>query len=737
MNISSLLIKTALLALALILIQDASLAQQNAHILGPSENQIDSLQHRFSIETSDQLRMGIARELGLFYTEADQDTAMYFVDMQLQLARSLGERLWEGDALRRLGFLIFTQGRYSESFSLNSQALTLFTDASTERQVWEPGRLSRTGTPEAARLTLLAVAYHNLAQLYGRISTIAEQRALFRKAIEISEKVGDDAIASFMYSNLGASYIEEYPDSAKMYISIALEKGESVGYRRYQGTYLSGMGEAHEAINDFDSADKYYLEGIAESREINNIWHLGRAYYQLARLNQLTGDTARALENAQNSYEVAGSIRNMEVISEAGLLLSTLYEQIGDTDKAYYFLKQSQAASETLQKEDQVRRASDLQFAEQIRLRDIEEVQARSQAQLRMNALMGVLFTIAVVAFLLFRNNRQKQAANTVLEKTLDNLKAAQEQLVQQEKLASLGQLTAGIAHEIKNPLNFVNNFSEVSLEMVEEAREEVRRETEDRRPGSEKSKVKSKKTPSPEGIPMGEGGAEAIAEVGDVTISANDETTSLILEILDDIEANLSKIHEHGSRADGIVKSMLQHSRGGDGKMEPTPLNPIIKEYVNLAFHGMRAGKDSINMDIDLSLDDSIGDVPLVAEDFSRVILNLTNNAFDACAERSRSAMREKLTGDGGPETGYVPKLTVRTKSDNGKVMIEIEDNGPGIPDEIIDKILQPFFTTKKGTQGTGLGLSITNDIIKAHGGNLDIHTQPGQTIFVITLSL
>ena len=235
----------------------------------------------------------------------------------------------------------------------------------------------------------------------------------------------------------------------------------------------------------------------------------------------------------------------------------------------------------------------------------------------------------------------------------------------------------------------------------------------------------------------MGEGGAEAIAEVGDVTISANDETTSLILEILDDIEANLSKIHEHGSRADGIVKSMLQHSRGGDGKMEPTPLNPIIKEYVNLAFHGMRAGKDSINMDIDLSLDDSIGDVPLVAEDFSRVILNLTNNAFDACAERSRSAMREKLTGDGGPETGYVPKLTVRTKSDNGKVMIEIEDNGPGIPDEIIDKILQPFFTTKKGTQGTGLGLSITNDIIKAHGGNLDIHTQPGQTIFVITLSL
>jgi len=307
----------------------------------------------------------------------------------------------------------------------------------------------------------------------------------------------------------------------------------------------------------------------------------------------------------------------------------------------------------------------------------------------------------------------QKVAARTAdLKKSLEELRAAQDQLVQQEKLASLGQLTAGIAHEIKNPLNFVNNFSEVSLELIEEVREEVRRETGDRGPGSEKSKVKSQKS-------------------GDA-ISEKDKAPSIILEILDDIEANLRKIHEHGSRADGIVKSMLQHSRGGDGKMEPTPLNPIIKEYVNLAFHGMRAGKEPINVDIELDLDESIGDVPLIAEDFSRVILNLCNNAFDA--------MREKMTGDGGPETGeelnsndqapnfkrYSPKLTVRTKSDNGKVTIEIQDNGPGIPEEIQSKIMQPFFTTKKGTEGTGLGLSITNDIVKAHGGELYLVSNP-----------
>ena len=354
------------------------------------------------------------------------------------------------------------------------------------------------------------------------------------------------------------------------------------------------------------------------------------------------------------------------------------------------------------------------------------------------------------------------------LNATLSELQNMQQQLVQQEKLASLGQLTAGIAHEIKNPLNFVNNFSELSVELIEEAREEVRRVTEDGGPDSP--------------LLRGVGGVSDKAEDGDqhqiseaVSNSINTPLPSeasaqaglnpllrgevgsnpqsdLIIDILNDIETNLRKIHEHGSRADSIVKSMLQHSRGGDGKLEPTPLNSLIKEYVNLAFHGMRASKNSINVDMQFELDDSIGEVPLVAEDFSRVILNLTNNAFDA--------MRSKLTGDGGPETkensarqptesggaersrgvfsieDYTPKLTLRTKSENGSVILEIEDNGPGIPDDMKDKILQPFFTTKKGTDGTGLGLSITNDIIKAHGGTIDIDTEEGiGSVFVISL--
>jgi signal transduction histidine kinase len=168
---------------------------------------------------------------------------------------------------------------------------------------------------------------------------------------------------------------------------------------------------------------------------------------------------------------------------------------------------------------------------------------------------------------------------------------------------------------------------------------------------------------------------------------------------------------------------------------MEPTDLNALLKEYVNLSFHGMRAGKNPINVDIDLQLDEEIGKVNLISEDFSRVIVNLCNNAFDACAERSRSAMRQKANGE---SDGYIPKLTIRTKSDKNQVTIEVEDNGPGIPDDIKDKILQPFFTTKKGTEGTGLGLSITNDIVKAHGGKLEIESSPSEgSTFIILLPI
>ena len=282
----------------------------------------------------------------------------------------------------------------------------------------------------------------------------------------------------------------------------------------------------------------------------------------------------------------------------------------------------------------------------------------------------------------------QNAEAYEKLQIALKELESAQEQLIQQEKLASLGQLSAGIAHEIKNPLNFVNNFSELNLELIDEVKEELE---------------KLASSPEKEEIKF----------------------------ILEDIVANQKKIHEHGSRADSIVKSMLLHSRGGNGIKEASHINDMLKEYVNLAFHGMRAGKKPMNVSLDFQLDNSIHAVPVIIEDISRVILNLCNNAFDA--------MYERLKKEGDEDT-YKPKLTIKSFEKNSAVIIEIEDNGFGIPEELQDKILMPFFTTKRGTEGTGLGLSITNDIIKAHGGSLKIESKKGAdsfTKFIINLPI
>lgn len=262
------------------------------------------------------------------------------------------------------------------------------------------------------------------------------------------------------------------------------------------------------------------------------------------------------------------------------------------------------------------------------------------------------------------------------------DLMAIQQQLLQQEKLASLGQLTAGIAHEIKNPLNFVNNFSELSLDFIQEIEEEL-----------------DKLSDSPE--------------------------KENVLELLTDVKSNLNKIKQHGSRADSIVKSMLMHSRGGTGTTELTNLNDLIREYTNLAFHGMRANKNPINVDIQLDLDENLPKIILNGEEFSRVILNLAKNAFDA--------MRDKIAVKGGI---YKSVLAVKTQDLGDNVLIIVEDNGPGVPDEIRDKLLMPFFTTKKGNEGTGLGLSITDEIIKTHEGTLEIESVMDEyTRFKITL--
>ena len=267
------------------------------------------------------------------------------------------------------------------------------------------------------------------------------------------------------------------------------------------------------------------------------------------------------------------------------------------------------------------------------------------------------------------------------LEISLEQLKAAQAQLIHAEKMASLGELTAGIAHEIQNPLNFVNNFSEVSTELLQELTEEIQK--------------------------------------GDW-----DEVKTLA----EDLTQNLEKIVHHGKRADAIVKGMLQHSRSSDGQKEPTDLNALADEYLRLAYHGLRARDKGFNASMVTEFDPALPRVEVVPQDIGRVLLNLLTNAFHAVSEQKKAA-----------PAGYEPTVTVRTRQTGKGVEIHVADNGNGIPESIKEKIFQPFFTTKPAGQGTGLGLSLSYDIInKGHGGDLKMETAEGKgTVFEIVLPL
>jgi signal transduction histidine kinase len=295
------------------------------------------------------------------------------------------------------------------------------------------------------------------------------------------------------------------------------------------------------------------------------------------------------------------------------------------------------------------------------------------------------------VAYARYEDFQRLEAAKAQVETALENLKKTQNQLVMQEKLASLGQLTAGIAHEIKNPLNFVNNFAALSVDLAKELREEI-----------EKRRAKS------------------------VEREVEGDDDANIEEIIDMLIQNAEKINHHGKRADSIVKSMMQHARGSSGQRELTDINHLLDEAVNLTYHGMRANDPSFNVTIEREYDESIGKIEVVPQDISRVFLNIVNNACYAVHQKKK-----------GARDNFSPTLSISTKNLNGYIEIHIRDNGNGIPLDIREKLFNPFFTTKPTGQGTGLGLSISYDVIvQQHKGEIKVETEEGKfTEFVVKL--
>ena len=324
--------------------------------------------------------------------------------------------------------------------------------------------------------------------------------------------------------------------------------------------------------------------------------------------------------------------------------------------------------------------------------------------------LYGLLLIAAVWATYRYQKQRiirvesekaqKKELAHAKeIEKAYTELKATQSQLIQSEKMASLGELTAGIAHEIQNPLNFVNNFSEVSTELVDEMNEEIDK------------------------------GKEQLT-IGNMQLAISN--MQIAKEIANDLKQNLEKINHHGKRAGDIVKGMLQHSRSNSGVKEPTNINALADEYLRLAYHGLRAKDKSFNATMKTDFDETIGNINIIPQDIGRVILNLITNAFYTVNEKLK-AESGKLKADG---ESYEPTVSISTKKSGDKVLISVKDNGNGIPQKILDKIFQPFFTTKPTGQGTGLGLSLSYDIVKAHGGELRVETHEGEgSEFIIQL--
>ena len=301
---------------------------------------------------------------------------------------------------------------------------------------------------------------------------------------------------------------------------------------------------------------------------------------------------------------------------------------------------------------------------------------------------VDLIKTFAAQSVLAIQNARlfeNVEARTGELAKSLKDLQTAQDRLVQTEKLASLGQLTAGIAHEIKNPLNFVNNFSAVSVELIDELREAL-------------------------------GGAHLDSKL-----------RTEISEIADTLQGNLEKVVQHGKRADSIVKNMLLHSRQGSGEHRPVDINALVDESLNLAYHGARAEKQGFNITLERSFDLAAGEVDLFPQEITRVLLNLISNGFYATTKR-----KAQESGN-----NYEPTLTATTKNLGDRIEIRIRDNGTGIPPEVREQMFNPFFTTKPAGEGTGLGLSLSHDIIvKQHGGSIEVDTKPGEfTEFRIVL--
>jgi two-component system NtrC family sensor kinase len=667
-----------------LLFNKSLLAQQN----------IAGLRETYLMAKDDSTRQNALLNIVTYYAEIDRDSALYFNEQRLVIAKKIGYKLLEAAALNVKGYQKIQKGEYAEALKCLQESLKITQDSNNlEVNHWIivfPFHI-----PGKERFHVMSSCMHMFGILMRETDNLPKEFECFKKALLLARQVNSIERQMISHSNLGSAFLRKgMPDSALYHAQQSDSCALLPGFKGlFGGRNKALMGDVYFKQGDYRQAKLLYLKGLDLSTKTNNQFNIAIAKHKLSQLYLKIKQNDSALfyakDNLSSMYLVKQNFANFQ------LNLGTLYEDIffaykqnNQQDSAYKYLLITSQIKDSLYK---VRIANlsafqNVSFEETLRLESLESEQLQTESKIRIYSLLAGLMVVSLIGIILFRNNNQRKKSNLLLtsqkneieqqkkqvEESMERLQSTQSQLVQAEKMASLGELTAGIAHEIQNPLNFVNNFAEINTELIDELKKEI----------------------EPAGI-----------------ISAN--------ELVEDIKANSEKITHHGNRADAIVKSMLQHSRKTSAQKELTDINALCDEYMRLFYHGLRAKDKSFNAEYDTKFDTTLPLISVIPQDIGRVILNLINNAFYAVNARQKMEQQGE----------YKPQVTISTRKEGNQVVIEVSDNGTGMTEQVKEKIFQPFFTTKPTGEGTGLGLSLSYDIVtKGHGGSINVSTSTNQ---------
>ena len=656
---------------------------------------IDSFKRKASIINNDTLQLILLRNIARSYSELNPDSSYVYAEKALKVARKLDLKLDEGSALREMGYSLLNRANFPRSLQTLLTCMAILENPKSEKKVLVgkfPGDdelMYRIASPHKQRLSDLAFAHQILGVLYANRNNYEKALLHHELGRYNAEMSGNVPLQSIINMTMARAYLNlKKVDSALISEQLAYEQVMQTGFNRYLGSVLLNMGRIYAAKGNISMANEYYRKSLVASAENGYFRGVVASNLLLADYYILFNKKDSAYSYIKDALTAAKNLDVPELLLRSYKGFNRYYQLEGNNDSTVKYQALIIKINDSLFNSQQAQEFQNIDFNEQQRVQEIEDAKIKERVKYRMWGLITGLAVFLFIAIILYRNSLQRKKANILLsqqknelETTLATLKTTQNQLVQSEKMASLGELTAGIAHEIQNPLNFVNNFSEVNAELIDELKTELEQDKKQQ-----------------------------------------------AIEIANDIKENEEKIIFHGKRADAIVKSMLQHSRSSSNKKELTDINALADEYLRLAYHGMRAKEKSFNVDVKSDFDNTIPGINVIQQDIGRVILNLITNAFYVVSEKKQQQ------GD-----NYEPIVTVSTKKAGDKVLISVRDNGNGIPQKVLDKIFQPFFTTKPTGQGTGLGLSLSYDIItKGHGGELKVETKEGEgSVFIISIQV